>query len=174
MGIEWAALWLLLFTRVIESESSGTSLSFLPFIIYSPFVQFNSFRHPTTTETTVTDRVQTLYVKQDGSAWAVLCRPHYLFEVEGTKLGLLAKLPLALGVGVVQLARQLFWVAKLLDGARLVGQTYGLGWAAEQEKKKTKQLKKSRQEVEVEKVCNRFYKTAELIMRAWNAADGRT
>lgn len=62
-----------------------------------------------------------------------LCRQHYLFEVEGTQLGLLPKLPLALGVGVVQLAGQLLGVAVLLDGAWLVGQTQGLGRAAGQE-----------------------------------------
>lgn len=61
-----------------------------------------------------------------------LCRQQYLFEVKGTQLGLLPKLPLALRVGVIQLAGQLLGVAVLLDGARLIGQTQGLGRAAGQ------------------------------------------
>lgn len=59
--------------------------------------------------------------------------PLYLLEVEGAQLGLLPKLPLALGVGVVQLAGQLLGVAVLLDGPRLVGQAQGLGRAAGEE-----------------------------------------
>lgn len=60
-------------------------------------------------------------------------RPPYLLEVECAQLGLLPELPLALGVGIVQLAGQLLGVAVLLDGPRLVGQAQGLGRAAGEE-----------------------------------------